>query len=104
MPGRKQLEDWGVDRPEKKRRSLGSSDRQSMSAVATVLLMKWAWGIISAVDLQELAMAVKVSGNTEEEIMELASIGAHGTEAGHCHRDLERKYNKEMWPPQPQNV
>ena len=41
-------------------------------------------------------MAVKVSGNTEEEIMELASIGAHGTEAGHCHRDLERKYIKQM--------
>ena len=30
--------------------------------------------------------------------MELASIVCHGTQAGHCHRDLERKYIKEMSP------
>ena len=65
MPGRKQLEEWGDVRPEKRRRSLGSSARQSISALATVLLMKWDWGIISAVELQELAMALKVSGDTE---------------------------------------
>eukprot|EP00974_Lingulodinium_polyedra_P078333 7584469-Lingulodinium_polyedra.AAC.1 len=63
--------------------------------------MKWAWGVLSAPDVQELAMAIKMSGNDEEEIEELASLGAHGLSLAHSHRDLERRFCKELWSPQP---
>eukprot|EP00974_Lingulodinium_polyedra_P093744 9083303-Lingulodinium_polyedra.AAC.1 len=75
-----------------------------MSTIATMLLMKWGWGILSAVDIQELAQAVKVSGNTEDEIDDIASCGGYGVNTGHIHRDLMRKFCSKMYAPEPVKV
>eukprot|EP00969_Alexandrium_andersonii_P025030 1093932-Alexandrium_andersonii.AAC.1 len=90
------------DEPEPARKKkLGSTLESQKSVVATVLLMKWAWGVLAAPDVQELAMATKLGGNDEEEISELASLGAHGTAQEHIHRDLERRFCPELWCPSP---
>eukprot|EP00969_Alexandrium_andersonii_P372566 15482016-Alexandrium_andersonii.AAC.1 len=74
-----------------------------MSLAATVLLMKWAWGILSAVDVQELALGTKLGGNADDEMEELASLGAHGTVPGHCSRDLKRRFAEETFTPSPRS-
>ena len=101
MPrGRQRTDEETSDRP-KKAKTLGSTSETQRSVVATVLLMKWAWGVLSAPDVQELAMAIKLGGNNDDEILELASLGAHGTSAGHIHRDLVRKFCPVQWSPAP---
>eukprot|EP00969_Alexandrium_andersonii_P304190 13446545-Alexandrium_andersonii.AAC.1 len=49
-------------------------------------------------------MAVKLGGNNDEEVEELASLGAYGTAPGHVHRDLERRFCSTMWSPMPRLV
>ena len=88
----------------KKRKSVGTMFKDAMSVAATALLMKWAWGVLSAVDVQELALAIKLSGNEESEIADLASLGASGIDPGHVHRDLERSCCKNLMSPAPQKI
>eukprot|EP00959_Pyramimonas_sp_CCMP1952_P467495 9491713-Pyramimonas_sp.AAC.1 len=80
---------------------LGSRD--NVSPVATVLLMKWAWGLLSAPDIQEIAHAIKLSGNKESEIDDIASCGAHGTQQGNIHRDLMTRFCDGMETPEPRS-
>ena len=46
-------------------------------------------------------MAVKLAGNEEEEVQELASMGAHGTSPGNINSDLQRRWYPELWSPTP---
>lgn len=105
MPGHRQRDaetESSVSSQPKRLRSLGSIVLQA-SIVSSVLLSKWAWGAISAPDLQELAAAIQMSGNSEEEVEMLASIGGQGTNEHH-HRDLMAKFCKNLAIPQPLNV
>ena len=46
------------------------------SPLAACLLLKWAWGTLSAHDLQEMAMAAKLSaGAVDEGVDELSRLG-----------------------------
>jgi len=72
----------------KKPKLLASTWTQSV--FATTVLLKWAWGTLSAPDLQELAMACKLAGNEEPEVDELASVGGYGLTSHNCHKDLLR--------------
>jgi hypothetical protein len=69
------------------------------SAFATCILLKWAWGSLSAPDVQQLALACKLSGNTESEVDELASIGNYGLNDKQ-HRDLMLKFSGRLLTPQ----
>lgn len=98
MPGHRQLEQSAQDgcphspRPAKrKKRGLGGS-AVAVSVMATVLLNKWAWGALSCPDVQELAAACQMSGNQEDEVDDLASIGGYGENVKHMHRDLVGRF------------
>lgn len=111
MPGHRQLAaladaDEGFVEQPKKRRALGSAGHHvQASLLVTCLLQKWAWGVLSAADIQELAMAAKLSAiNDEEELDILASIGGYGAVPGHAHRDLMLKFVAKKWSPEPISV
>eukprot|EP00974_Lingulodinium_polyedra_P076939 7449048-Lingulodinium_polyedra.AAC.1 len=87
MPGRKRETD--ASQQVRKRRTLGAASARMGSVVATTLLIKWAWGILVAPDVQELAMAIKLAGNEEEEVDDLASCGAYGENRGSISKDLK---------------
>eukprot|EP00974_Lingulodinium_polyedra_P103418 10014170-Lingulodinium_polyedra.AAC.1 len=59
-----------------------------MSCVVAVLLVRWVWGVCSGPDVQEFAMAIKMSGHEEEEIEDFASLVVRGLSPGHIHRDF----------------
>ena len=75
-----------------------------MSGVATLLLIKWAWGMLASADVQELALAIKLAGNNEDEIDDLASCGTYGEQKSNILRDLNRKFCKDMMVPHPFKV
>ena len=64
--------------------------------LATGLLLRWAWGSMSATELQHLAALAKLSGLQHPEVDFTASIGAAGNQPNHCSRALYRKYCKHV--------
>ena len=54
------------------------------------LLQLWAWGRISACEVQTLAHAAQLDGLLHEEVDSLAKLGAHGAHPGNARRDLIR--------------
>jgi hypothetical protein len=73
-----------------------SVDVSEVSPLATALIIRWAEGQLSAVDVQELASLAVMSGASDAEVQWLASIGAHGNNTSHCSRALYAKYCKDM--------
>ena len=74
------------------------------SPLGLALLSKWAWGVLSATNVQELAHAAVLSGAKAEDLVSLSSLGSYGQQPGNCHRDLVRKYCKDLWSPDPYSV
>lgn len=64
---------------------------RSTSALADLLVAKWAWGVFSAPMVQQLAEAAEKDGNTTPQITKLAALGARGLYPGNCHADLQRQ-------------
>ena len=60
------------------------------SALATLLMEQWAWGEISAPQVQQMAKAAITDGCQHPELLKLASLGSSGLCTGNCHRDLQR--------------
>ena len=56
-------------------------------------------GGMSTADLQEIARAIQLGGNADEEMDGIASCGSYGTQPGNVHRDLMRKFCHELWAP-----
>ncbi|CAE7234327.1 ANK3 [Symbiodinium sp. CCMP2592] len=71
---------------------------RSLSPFAHTLLRKWAWGKLSAPDLQELAVAAEQSGLQDETTEELAALGARGRASQNVQRDLVRKVQTGLVP------
>ena len=46
-------------------------------------------------------MSVKLSGNDEREVDDLACCGGYGLQRGNIHRDMVRKVCPVMWAPEP---
>eukprot|EP00974_Lingulodinium_polyedra_P108767 10526572-Lingulodinium_polyedra.AAC.1 len=88
----------------RKKRTLGDTAKGLMNPVAIALLLKWAWGALAATDLQEIAHAIKLSGNTDEDIDDLASLGAYGHQKGNIMKDLKTKFCHTMLVPLPFSV
>lgn len=82
-------------------RSRGVRHVDDASPLGKLLLEKWAWGILSAPSVQEIAMAAKLSGLISADIEHLASLGASGHSPQNIHRDMVRTYCKDLVPPEP---
>ena len=102
MPARKRT--GAGELPVRKRRTLGTTRASTMSGVATLLLIKWAWGMLASADVQELALAIRLAGNNEDEMDDLASCGTYGEQKSNILRDLNRKCCKAMMVPHPFKV
>lgn len=68
------------------------------------LMKKFAVGKLSACDVQEVAECALNSGCDAPDIHTLAGLGASGNTAGNIHRDLMRKFFKNLQSPQPFTV
>lgn len=73
-------------------------------ALWVLLMRKFALGKLSAIEVQEVAMAAVKSGLESPEMKELQALGALGHQPGNAHRDLMRKYFSNLASPQPWNV
>lgn len=75
-----------------------------LSEQATDLLVDWAWGKIAAVQVQKRLHGSLKDGATHPEVAELAKLGAWGAAPQHLHRDLMRRFFKDMNMPHPQSL
>ena len=71
---------------------------QSLSSLAHCLLTKWAWGKISAVNVQAIAHSARLSGCLQDDIRGLALLGNYGMASNNCHRDLLQKVSSSLAP------
>ena len=85
--------------PARKKQKVLLSNSHEQSAFATCLLNKWAWGVLSAPDVQELAHAALCDGLQHPEISEIAASGAYGNNTGSIHRDLTAHFVKDLVAP-----
>ena len=90
---RRRQEQQGTENPE-------SVEVHDTSPLATALLIRWAEGQLSAVDVQELSALAVMSGATDAEVKWLARIGACGKNSSHCSRALYAKYCQSMELPE----
>ena len=81
-----------------------SSGPREESIFATAILSKWAWGGLSAPDVQQFAHCAKLSGVQDDEVDDLASCGGYGTHDSNIHADLMRKFFEPILAPQPIQV
>ena len=58
------------------------------SNLVTYLIQKWSWGLLPAVQVQEICMAAVRDGTTHPELKRLSTLGSNGKFKNHCHRDL----------------
>ena len=72
-----------------------------LSPLGRLLLNKWAWGKMSAVLLQELAHAAKMSGLQAADVGWMASLGSHGHSPNNINKQLMRKFVERSIAPQP---
>ena len=79
-------------------------DDAPLSEQATDLLVDWAWGKIPAVQVQKRLHGSLKDGATHPEVAALAKLGAWGRHPQHVHRDLVRRFFKDMCMPAPQSV
>lgn len=65
------------------------------------LMNKWAWGVLSAPGVQELAIAAYQTGCSASDVKVLAHLGSAGAQQGNIHRDLLRQYCSDTLSPDP---
>ena len=69
--------------------------------MALLLLKRWSEGALSAADVQEIALASSRSSADSADVEALGALGAFGSQPGNTHRDLVRKFFKEISMPEP---
>ena len=65
-------------------------------ALPKALLDRWAWGLMPARLVQQLAHASLQDGSTSRGTAKLAMLGNSGASAQNCHRDLHRLLNRHV--------
>ena len=68
-----------------------------------LLLEWWAFGLLSAYNVQAIADAARQSGCTSPLVEKLASIGTYGAYPN-CHRDLMRNFQHIVELPEPMTI
>lgn len=81
-----------------------SSTSSEHSPLWQLLMKKYAWGNMSASDVQQLAQAAVESGAARHDLQQLASIGSHGNVPGNAQRDLSRLLGSEVAAPLPVRI
>ena len=61
---------------------------EGRSFLAKALLEKWAWGVLSPPQVQEIAHGAFNDGLTQSQVKQLASIGSWGQFPGNMQRDM----------------
>eukprot|EP00974_Lingulodinium_polyedra_P066471 6433752-Lingulodinium_polyedra.AAC.1 len=61
------------------------------SVLAEFLIEQWAWGAMSATDVQKIALLAQKDGAQGAELQRLASLGNHGKSKNHCHGQLVQR-------------
>ena len=74
----------------------GAPAAQAPSALVALLLEKWAWGQISARQVQELCAAAQSDGLLHPHVLALSTIGSAGSNPNNCNRDLLTKLSAPM--------
>ena len=64
-------------------------------------LVKWAWGLTPATDVQATCHAAVQDGCVHPEVLEVSAMGAFGSHVGNVNRELKRRYLKELCMPIP---
>ena len=59
--------------------------------LASLLLNKWSWGMMSAAFVQEIAHAALHDGASGDDLRGLAGLGCAGLYPNNCHRELVNK-------------
>lgn len=72
---------------------------QKQSCLVTKLLLMWSSGGISAVQIQEIAMAALLDGASHPELAALAETGTCGTHTSNIARDVEALFLKDIKVP-----
>ena len=70
--------------------SSSSSDSSGHSPLWITLMQRYAWGHMSATEVQQIALAAVQSGADKVDLNQLASLGAHGNSPQNAQRDLTR--------------
>ena len=82
-----------------------SNELEPESPLCLLLLKKWSLGSLSAVEVQEIAHASRLTGCHSADVTALAQLGASGEQPdnahGNAHRDLVRKFFKNLTMPEP---
>ena len=76
-------------------------DAAPSSPLAILLLQKWSEGGMSAADVQEIALASTKTAPDAQDVHTLSSLGAYGSQGGNIHRDLQRRFFKDITFPDP---
>ena len=62
---------------------------------------KWPLRSLSAVEVREIARASRLTGRHSADVTALAQLRASGEQPGNAHRDLVRKFFKDLTVPEP---
>lgn len=89
--------------------SVGKHSRTSVikCQYITLLVKKWAWGLISAYCFHELAVAAKMMlppNHTVQELNDVCSCGSMGELPGNIPRDLTAMFCKDLLTPEPLTI
>ena len=92
----------------KQKRALGELDQDLVvpdvvehSPLWIVLMQRYAWGHMSASEVQQIAHAAIQSGAQGDDLEGLASIGGYGNSIGNAQRDLVRQVSAKILVPDP---
>jgi hypothetical protein len=98
---REREEEDGVELPSPSRRKKVKPIAKVLaSPLAACLLLKWAWGTLSAPDLQDMAMAAKLSaGAIDEGVDELSRLGTYGHHRNMKRDLLDQVIGNRLWTP-----
>ena len=79
--------------------SSGSTDSTKHSALWNILMSRYAWGHMSASEVQQIALGAVQSGADRPDLHELAALGAYGNQLGNAQRDLARNVFSDVLTP-----
>eukprot|EP00959_Pyramimonas_sp_CCMP1952_P431556 9037884-Pyramimonas_sp.AAC.1 len=77
-------------------------ERKVVSSLSTLLLKDWAWGRLYGTEVHRYCLAAYRDGMQDvQEISEIAAMGSWGEHEQNIHRDLTRKFLKDISLPPP---
>ena len=79
-------------------------DLELQTPLAILLVHKFAWGKLSAAEVQVFADSAIKSGAVGSDLLTLQKLGGFGSSTNNCHRDLVMAFFKNMATPSPMQI